>query len=63
MKETEKSPLQSIVLSVTEESELASLPTVEIKTINIKTFREINEDLLLANHVADQGLQVVRDAI
>ena len=58
----ETSPLQSIVSSITEESEKSDL-VEEIRTIKIKTFREINEDMLIANYIADSSLQTVREAI
>ena len=48
--------------SFTEESE-KSESIAEIKTIKNKTFREVNEDMLIANYIADSSLQTVRDAI
>ena len=54
------SPCQSIVSSVESEKELAK---AEIKTIKVKTYGEIKDDLLLANYSADTSLENLRKAI
>ena len=56
------SPLQSIISSV-EECSLPEKLDSEIKIVPVKTFKEINDGLLMANYQADYGLQNVREAV
>ena len=58
------SPIQSIVSSIEENNPSTSpehLP--EVKFLKVKTFKEINDIMLMANYRSESGLQNVRKAV
>ena len=59
--QSKTSPCHSIIASI--ESEIESSAPNQVKTLKIKTLREIQDDLLLANYAADKSIENLRFAI
>ena len=58
------SPIQSIVSSIEENNPSTSTEHLtEVKFLKIKTYKEINDIMLMANYQSDSGLQNVREAV
>ena len=58
------SPIQSIVSSIEENNPPTSTEhLLEVKFLKEKTFKEINDIMLMANYQSDSGLQNVREAV
>ena len=58
------SPIQSIVSSIEENNPSTSTERLpEVKFLKEKTFREINDIMLMANYQSDSVLQNVREAV
>ena len=58
------SPIQSIISSIEENNPSTSTEHLpEVKFPKVKTFKELNDIMLLANYQSDSGLQNVREAV
>ena len=58
------SPIQSIISSIEENNPSTSTEHLpEVKFLKIKTFKEINDIMLMAIYQSDSGLQNVREAV
>ena len=50
-------------MSSVEEASTSAQINPEITFVKVKTFKEITDELLMANYQADRGLQNVREAV
>ena len=58
------SPIQSIVSSIEENNPSTSTEHLpEVKFLKVKTFKEMNDIMLMANYQSDSGFQNVREAV
>ena len=58
------SPIQSIISSIDKNNPSTSTEHLpEVKFLKVKTFKEMNDIMLMANYQSDSGLQIVREAV